>query len=360
MSLYLEDLHVGRVIEGGAIRDVLAPGFGPERFAEICAPAGRRGNFICRPECPPSEFVELAAFCCTTAASENSPASLRTDGLTIDGRPDLGMTVTSRVTGRSFKSLDASTAVVQVRSEVHGPGAEAPVVSWTRQFIVPKRDPSWRPEETQLDTRVRPAPIDWSRSWLPSDDELFAAAGETGLWAEDLAASRTIDSSRPLELHAAAVVELTRGFGNKATVHYRKEAGYIVWGRLTHVFGFHLFGEELQRSHLLGYVEATHENPVLLTAAVLAEEKRWPRGELGDHLTATLTAGEHTALPGRRVELVPLTMTITSHVPALGRDEYESRSYPRVVQAIDRDEDRVVIGKCTFMVAALKRGPAAR
>jgi hypothetical protein len=359
MSLYLEDLHVGRAIEGGSIRDVLAPGFGPERFAELCAPSGRRGNFLCLPDSPPSEFVELAAFCCTTAASENSPASLRTDGLVFGRRPDLGMTVTSRVTGRSFKSLDASTAVVQVRSEARDASGGEPVVSWMRQFIVPKRDPSWRPAEPDLDTRVRPAPMDWSKCWLPSDDELFAAAGETGLWAEDLAAGRTIESSRPLELHADAVIELTRGFGNKATVHYRKDAGYIVWGRLTHAFGFHLFGEELQRSHLLGYVEATHENPVLLTAAVLAEDKRWPKGEPADSLTATLAAGEHTALPGRRLELVPLTMTITSHVPPLGREEYDSRSYPRVVQAIDRDEG-VVIGRCTFMVAALKRGAPAR
>lgn len=359
MSLYLEDLHVGRVIEGGSIRDVLAPGFGPERFAELCAPAGRPGNFLCLPGCPPSEFVELAAFCCTTAASENSPASLRTDGLAFRGRPDLGMTVTSRVIGRSYKSFDAPTAVVQVQSEVHGPSGGEPALSWKRQFIVPKRDRAWKPQESDLDTRVKSAPLDWSKCWLPSDDELFAAAGETGLWAEDFAGGRTIESSQPFEMLSEPVIELTRGFGNKATVHYRKDAGYIVWGRLTHAFGFHLFGAELQRSHLLGYVEATHENPVLLTAAVLAEDKRWPKGEPADHLTATLTAGEHTELPGRRVDLVPLTMTITSHVPPLGREDYDSRNYPRVVQAIDLDEP-VIIGRCTFMVAALKRGTPGR
>ena len=124
-GLFIEDLTAGRDVPGGAISAGLE--ITPEAFE------ARFGRLFWRPDGTLDPiYFKLAAFCKTTAVSENSPANLGAKNVRFHVPPtSLDDEANTVVLGRKFREIGATTGVCQVRSSI-GPKGGPATLSWSR------------------------------------------------------------------------------------------------------------------------------------------------------------------------------------------------------------------------------------
>ena len=344
-GLFIEDLEPGRPVPGGPIDRDLE--ISPEAFEE------RMGRLFHRVEGSLDPiYFKLAAFCKTTAVSENSPANLGAKNVRFHRPPSsLRDEANTDVLGRKFREAGAATGVAQVRSTIGLAGD--PTLSWTRECIVNGRS-GWRlPDDcAPLDTRE---PIDihfeLAPATLPKPGSV-PGPQPGALSAADFREGESIPTGRIQVLRGDEIFWLTRGLGNLAKTHYTRDSGYIVWGLLTLLYGVRNFAPQLQRSTLLGLDVAKHIAPVYLTEQIREEEHRVSGPpEAPEFLSATLTTQENSEIPGRDdIRLVTAELLVANNVNSIGRAEYERQKATKALSGID-DASQLQVGQYILRLA---------
>lgn len=348
-GLFIEDLAPGLDVPGGPVGQGLE--LTPEAFEARFGRLFRRGE----QEFDPIYF-KLAAFCKTTAVSENSPANLGAKGVCFH-KPAVALSDEAHTTvlGRKFREVGATTGVCQVSSVV-GPKGGPPTLSWSRECIVNGRA-GFRYQESDgpLDSRERievhfdPAAIELSRATAP-------APGEAALLPADFKAGERLHTGRISVLRPDEIFQITRGLGNRAKTHYTRDSGYIVWGLLTLLYGAWNYAEQLRGCQLVGLDVARHLAPVYLTEQLREEE--WARSDAPppEFLSSTLTVREVQPWPGREdVHLVTANLAVYNNVNAIGRSEYERQNAAKALAGIDAD-GRLHVGEYELRLAAFEPG----
>ena len=348
-GLFIEDLEAGREAPGGRIADGLE--LSPADFA------GRFGALFWRPpESLDPIYYKLAAFCKTTAVSENSPANLGATGVLFHRPPtSLADQANTVVLGRKFRAPGASTGVAQVQSRIGPPGG-APTLRWTRECVVKGR-PGWRLPESAapLDTReAAAAECDLSAARLPEARGPVPRPPGARV-AEDFRVGEVIPAGRIALLRPDEVLWLTRGLGNLAKTHYTRDSGYIVWGLLTLLYGVHNHAPALQCAALLGMDQAKHLAPVYLCEALRAEEHAAAKlPEPPEFLSATLTPLAQQEAPGRPdLRLVTVELLVTNHINAIGRAEYQRQGAKKAIESTV--DGLLLVGRYVLRLAVFTR-----
>ena len=326
-GLFVEDLRRGLVLAGGAVGAGLE--ISPAAFE------ARFGRLFWRPPGALDPiYFKLAAFCKTTAVSENSPANLGARNVLFHRAPQsLDARAETTVLGRKFRAAGASTGVAQVRSVVSD--ARAPLLTWTRECIVNGRR-GWRlPTDTApLDDREKiETHFDAARVTLPRERPDGARD------AVQFLAGREIPSEQNSVLSPRDIFWLTRGLGNLAKVHYASRSGYIVWGLLTLLYGVHNHARALQHCWLAGLDVAKHTAPVYLTEKLREESTpAWAADEPAEFLSSTLTTRAVEDWPSARgVKLVTADLAVFNNVNKIGRAEYKKQNATKALANIDKD-----------------------
>ena len=349
-GLFIEDLKPGLPVPGGAIAAGLE--IDPAAFE------ARFGRLFWRPEGTLDPiYFKLAAFCKTTAVSENSPANLGAKNVRFHRPPTtLDDEANTTVLGRKFREVGAATGVCQVRSVIGPAGGDA-TLSWSRECIVNGRK-GWTlaDDGTPLDDREDiPVAFDPGDVALPEARPGALAAG--ALAAEDFVPGETLPTGRISVLRPDEIFWITRGLGNKAKTHYTRDSGYIVWGLLTLLYGVWNYAEQLKGSLLVGLDVARHIAPVYLTEQVREEEFAEPGAPAPpEFLSATLTTEAVEDWPGAPgVKLVTATLDVFNNVNAIGRAEYQRQNAKKALGGIAED-GRLHVGVYGLRLAAFPRG----
>lgn len=349
-GLFIEDLAPGLDVPGGPVGQKLE--LTPEAFEARFGRLFRRGA----QEFDPIYF-KLAAFCKTTAVSENSPANLGARNVCFH-KPavDLSDEAHTTVLGRKFREIGATTGVCQVKSSV-GPKDGPPTLSWSRECIVNGRSGfRYRESDGPLDDRERIA-----LHFDPAAVELGSAAalppGEAALRPADFKAGESLPTGRISVLRPDEIFNITRGLGNRAKTHYTRDSGYIVWGLLTLLYGAWNYAEQLRSCQLVGLDVARHLAPVYLTEQLREEE--WARSDAPpppEFLSSTLTVRDVQPWPGREeVRLVTAGLAVYNNVNAIGRSEYERQNATKALAGIGAD-GRLHVGQYDLRLAAFEPG----
>ena len=351
-GLFIEDLTPGREVPGGAIAKGLE--VTPEEFE------ARFGRLFWRPDGSLDPiYFKLAAFCKTTAVSENSPANLGAKNVLFHRPPmSLDDEAATTVLGAKYRDAGATTGVSQVRSVIGAAGD--PTLSWSRECVVNGRRGWSVPEaEAGADTRQKIAiQFDLAHSEVPvPSGRVERPAG--ALCAEDFAVGETIATGRISVLRPDEIFWITRGLGNLAKTHYVRDSGYIVWGLLTLLYGVRNFAPQLQCSALLGLDVAKHIAPVYLTEQLREEEHATAAApEPPEFLSSTLTTRAIDALPGRDdAKLVTAELTVTNNVNGIGRGEYERQKAKKALEGIDGGQ--LDVGQYILQLAVFTRAATA-
>lgn len=350
-GLFIEDLKPGLEVPGGRVGKGLevTPEAFEARFGRLFWRADRSLDPI---------YFKLAAFCKTTAVSENSPANLGAKNVLFRKAPtSLDEDATTRVLGRKFREVGATTGVCQVRSTI------GETLTWTRECIVNGRE-GWKlpGDGTPLDDREKvEVRFDLGASALPPVGATVKRA-PGALLAEDFRVGEVVPTGRISVLRPDEIFWITRGLGNLAKTHYTRDSSYIVWGLLTLLYGVYNFAQQLQCAALLGLDVARHIAPVYLTEQVREEE----HAETGapvppEFLSSTLTTRAVSEIPGRDdLRLVTAALDVYNNVNAIGRAEYERQKAKKALGGIGED-GRLHIGEYVLQMAvftAAAAGPA--
>lgn len=347
-GLFIEDLTSGREVPGGPIAAGLE--ITPQAFEE------RFGRLFWRPDGSLDPiYFKLAAFCKTTAVSENSPANLGAKNVRFHRAPtSLDDAANTTVLGRKFREIGATTGVCQVRSRI-GPESGAPTLSWSRECIVNGRSGYSVPEGTALDDRE-----DIPVAFDPDEVELAAdgpgALPEGALGAEDFKPGEAIATGRISVLRPDEIFWITLGLGNKAKTHYTRDSGYIVWGLLTLLYGVLNYARELGGCQLVGLDIAKHVAPVYLTEQLREDEHATTAAPAPpEFLSSTLTPREVEDYPGRPgVKLVTAALDVYNNVNEIGVAEYERQNAKKALGGI-ADDGRLHVGDYVLRLAAFPR-----
>ena len=313
-GLFIEDLKPGLDVPGGNVGKGLE--VGPEAFE------ARFGRLFWRPDGSLDPiYFKLAAFCKTTAVSENSPANLGAKNVLFRKAPTtLELNAETKVLGRKFREVGAVTGVCQVRSTI------GDTLTWTRECIVNGREGfSFADDGSPMDDREKiEVSFDLAAAALPAQGtEIPSQPG--ALTAKDFREGEVIPTGRISVLRPDEIFWITRGLGNLAKTHYTRDSSYIVWGLLTLLYGVYNYATQLQSAALLGLDIAKHTAPVYLTEQVREEE----HAEAGapvppEFLSSTLTTKAVAEIPGRDdLRLVTASLDVYNNVNAIGRAEYE-------------------------------------
>lgn len=344
-GLFIEDLKPGLDVPGGAVGRGLE--VSPEAFE------ARFGRLFWRPEGTLDPiYFKLAAFCKTTAVSENSPANLGAKNVLFRKAPtDFEALAETRVLGRKFRELGATTGVCQVRSTI------GDTLTWTRECIVNGRQGWSLPDDgTPLDDRESiEVDFDLAAAALPPEGaRVERQAG--ALVAEDFEEGGVIPTGRISVLRPDEIFWITRGLGNLAKTHYTRESSYIVWGLLTLLYGVYNYAEQLHCAALLGLDVAKHIAPVYLTEQVREEEHAVADAPVPpEFLSSTLTTQAVSEIPGRSdLRLVTASLDVFNNVNAIGRSEYERQKAKKALGGIGAD-GRLHIGQYVLQMAVFIR-----
>jgi len=345
-GLFIEDLKPGLEVPGGRVGDGLE--ITPTAFE------ARFGRLFWRPEGSLDPiFFNLAAFCKTTAISENSPANLGAKNVLFRRPPtSLEDEAHTTVLGRKFREAGATTGVCQVRSRI-GP-AEDPSLVWTRECVVHGRKGwSYRPEEAPADDREKIA-VHFAANQVTLPETRPQQRPQGALCAEDFRVGATLPTGRIAVLRPDEIFWITRGLGNLAKTHYTRDSGYIVWGLLTLLYGTWTFAPQLRCSLLLGMDVARHVAPVYLTEQLREEEHASETPEAPEFLSTTLTTKAVEPLAGSQ-DLVRVTaaLDVYNNVNGIGRAEYARQSATKALASIG-DDGRLLVGQYVFQLAVPK------
>lgn len=349
-GLFIEDLTAGRAVPGGPIATGLD--ITPEAFE------ARFGRLFWRPDGTLDPiYFKLAAFCKTTAVSENSPANLGAKNVRFHRPPtSLDDAANTTVLGRKFREVGATTGVCQVRSAI-GPAGGSPTLSWSRECIVNGRSGFQFPDDgTPMDDREK---IDVQ---FDADAVEIAANGPSELprgvlAADDFRVGDTLPTGRISVLQPEEIFWITRGLGNLAKTHYTRDSGYIVWGLLTLLYGVLNYAEQLRGCQLLGLDVAKHIAPVYLTEQLREDEHATTDAPAPpEFLSSTLTVREVEDLPGQPgVKLVSAALDVFNNVNDIGRSEYEHQNAKKALGGI-REDGQLHVGDYVLRLAAFPRG----
>ena len=348
-GLFIDDLTAGKKVPGGTISAGLE--ITPDAFE------ARFGRLFWRPDGTLDPiYFKLAAFCKTTAVSENSPANLGAKNVRFHRAPrSLEDAANTTVLGRKFREVGATTGVCQVRSQI-GPEGGTPTLSWSRECIVNGRSGWTLPDDgTPLDDREDiPVAFDANQVELAAKGPESIAEG--ALAAEDFKVGETIPTGRISVLHPNEIFWITRGLGNKAKTHYTRDSSYIVWGLLTLLYGVWNLAEELRGCQLVGLDVARHIAPVYLTEQVREEEHATSAAPVPpEFLSSTLTPRSVEDFPGRPgVKLVSAALDVFNNVNEIGQNEYERRGAKKALGGI-QDDRRLHVGDYVLRLAAFPR-----
>ena len=345
-GLFIEDLKPGLEVPGGPV------GVGLEVTPQ--AFEARFGRLFWRPEGSLDPiFFNLAAFCKTTAVSENSPANLGAKNVLFRRPPtSLEDEAQTTVLGRKFREAGASTGVCQVRSRI-GPEAD-PSLVWTRECVVHGRE-GWRyqPGEAPADDREK-IEIHFATDQVSLPETRPEQRPEGALLAGDFQIGETIPTGRIAVLRPDEIFWITRGLGNRAKTHYTRDSGYIVWGLLTLLYGTWTYARQLACSHLLGLDIAKHVAPVYLTEQLREEECASETPEAPEFLSTTLTTQAVEPLPGCDDLLrVTAALDVYNNVNGIGRAEYARQNAKKALEGIGED-GRLLVGQYVFQLAVQK------
>ena len=345
-GLFIEDLTPGREVPGGLISAGLE--ITPEAFE------ARFGRLFWHPAGTLDPiYFKLAAFCKTTAVSENSPANLGAKNVRFRVAPtSLEDVANTTVLGRKFRELGATTGVCQVRSRI-GPDGGAPTLSWSRECIVNGRA-GWTlaDDGTPLDDRE-----DIPVAFDAADVQLSTAGPDAlppgALSAEDFKVGEAIPTGRVSVLQPADIFWITQGLGNKAKTHYTRDSGYIVWGLLTLLYGAWNYAEQLAGCQLLGLDVAKHIAPVYLSEQIREQEHRTTAAPAPpEFLSSTLTPRAVEDYPGRPgVKLITAALDVYNNVNEISVDEYERQRATKALGGI-ADDGRLHVGDYVLRLAA--------
>lgn len=348
-GLFIEDLTPGRAVPGGPISDGLE--ITPEAFE------ARFGRLFWRADGTLDPiYFKLAAFCKTTAVSENSPANLGAKNVRFHRAPtSLDDEANTTVLGRKFREFGATTGVCQVRSTI-GPAGGPPTLSWSRECIVNGRAGFAFPEDgTPMDDREK-IEVAFDPGAVQIASQGPGAVPDGALGAEDFRAGDTIPTGRISVLHPDEIFWITRGLGNRAKTHYTRDSGYIVWGLLTLLYGVWNYAPQLRGCQLLGLDVAKHTAPVYLTEQLREEEHRTTSAPPApEFLSSTLAVREVEDLPGRPgAKLVTAALDVHDNVNEIGRAEYARQKATKALGGIDED-GRLHVGDYVLRLAAFPR-----
>ncbi|MAE95426.1 MAG: hypothetical protein CL910_12255 [Deltaproteobacteria bacterium] len=340
-GLFIEDLKPGLDVPGGRVGQGLE--VTPEAFE------ARFGRLFWRADGTLDPiYFKLAAFCKTTAVSENSPANLGAKNVLFGKAPTtLDDEATTRVLGRKFREVGATTGVCQVRSTI------GETLTWTRECIVNGREGFQLADDgTPLDDREKiEVDFDLAATELPPTG---ATATRTpgALVAGDFRPGELIPTGRISVLRPDEIFWITRGLGNLAKTHYTRDSSYIVWGLLTLLYGVYNYAQQLQCAALLGLDVARHLAPVYLTEQVREEEHAGASAPVPpEFLSSTLTTRAVTEFPGRDdLRLVTATLDVYNNVNSIGRSEYERQKAKKALGGIGED-GRLHIGEYVLQMA---------
>ncbi len=340
-GLFIEDLKPGLDVPGGAVGRGLE--VSPEAFE------ARFGRLFWRPEGTLDPiYFKLAAFCKTTAVSENSPANLGAKNVLFRKAPtSLDVEAETRVLGRKFREHGATTGVCQVRSTI------GDTLTWTRECIVNGRRSYAFPDDgTPLDDREKiEVAFDGAAAALPpAGARVKRTPG--ALVAEDFREGEVLPTGRISVLRPDEIFWITRGLGNLAKTHYTRDSSYIVWGLLTLLYGVYNYAAQFQCAALLGLDVARHIAPVYLTEQVREEEHATTAAPVPpEFLSATLTTKAVQEIPGRDdLRLVTAALDVFNNVNAIGRSEYERQNAKKALGGIG-DDGRLHIGEYVLQLA---------
>jgi len=347
-GLFISDLTPGRHVPGGPIADGLE--ISPEAFE------ARFGRLFHRPDGTLDPiYFKLAAFCKTTAVSENSPANLGAKNVLFHRPPtSLDDEANTTVLGRKFRELGATTGVCQVRSTI-GPAGADPSLVWTRECIVNGRGGyTFADDGTPMDDREKIGIHFDPATTVLTDQRPTLADG--ALSAEDFRVGEAIPTGRISVLRPDEIFWITRGLGNKAKTHYTRESGYIVWGLLTMLYGVHNYSRQLSGCQLVGLDVAKHLAPVYLTEQVREEEyAQLDAPPPPEFISATLTPRAVEDWPGKPgVKLVTAALDVYNNVNAIGRAEYARQKAKKAIGGIG-DDGRLHVGDYVLRLAAFPR-----
>ena len=340
-GLFIEDLKPGLEVPGGRIDQGLE--VTPEAFE------ARFGRLFWRPEGTLDPiYFKLAAFCKTTAISENSPANLGAKNVLFREAPtSLDVEAHTTVLGRKFRERGATTGVCQVRSTI------GDTLTWTRECIVRGRRGWQLPDDgTPLDDREKiDVHFELSQAALPPAG-LTVERPPRALVAEDFRPGEAIPTGRISVLRPDEIFWITRGLGNLAKTHYTRDSGYIVWGLLTLLYGVYNYAAQLPCAALLGLDVARHVAPVYLTEQLREEEHATTGAPVPpEFLSATLTPRAVEEIPGRPdLRLVTAALDVYNNVNAIGCAEYERQKARKALDAIAED-GRLRIGDYVLRLA---------
>jgi hypothetical protein len=348
-GLFIDDLTAGREVPGGTISAGLS--ISPEDFE------ARFGRLFWRPDGTLDPiYYKLAAFCKTTAVSENSPANLGAKNVRFHRAPTtLDDVANTTVLGRKFREAGAATGVCQVRSQI-GPEAAGPVLSWSRECIVNGRSGWTLPDDgTSMDDREKIA-VQFDAAEVELSTETPSAVPSGALAASDFKLGEPIPTGRISVLRPDEIFWITRGLGNKAKTHYTRDSGYIVWGLLTLLYGVWNYAEQLRGCQLLGLDIAKHIAPVYLSEQVREEEHATGEAPAPpEFLSSTLTPREVEDYPGRPgVKLVTAALDVYNNVNEIGVGEYERQKATKALGGI-ADDGRLHVGDYVLRLAAFER-----
>lgn len=340
-GLFIEDLTPGLDVPGGRVGEGLD--VSPEAFE------ARFGRLFWRPEGTLDPiYFKLAAFCKTTAVSENSPANLGAKNVLFRKTPTtLDIQADTKVLGRKFREIGAATGVCQVRSTI------GDTLTWTRECIVNGHEGfAFADDGTPMDDR-EPIEVDFdlAAAALPPKGAQVART-EGALVAEDFREGEVVPTGRISVLRPDEIFWITRGLGNLAKTHYTRDSGYIVWGLLTLLYGVYNYADQLRCAALLGLDVAKHTAPVYLTEKVREEEHRVADAPVApEFLSSTLTTKAVAEIPGRDdLRLVTASCDVYNNVNAIGRAEYERQKAKKALGGIGED-GRLHIGEYVLQMA---------
>lgn len=337
-GLFIEDLKPGLDVPGGPVGRGLE--ITPEQFEARFGPLFWRPDGTLDPI-----FFKLAAFCKTTAVSENSPANLGAKNVLFRRPPTvLDDVAHTTVLGRKFREIGATTGVCQVRSVI-GEGPD-PTLRWTRECIVNGREGfTFADDGSPLDDR-EPIQVAFDPGAVALPLGRPASRPEGALVAEDFVVGETIPTGRISVLRPDEIFWLTRGLGNLAKTHYTRDSGYIVWGLLTLLYGVYNYAAQFQASMLLGLDIAKHVAPVYLTEQVREEEFTTAGAPVApEFLSATLTPTAIAPIEGREdLRLVSAQLRVSNNVNAIGRAEYERQKAKKALGGIG-DDGLLLVGE---------------
>ena len=343
-GLFIEDLKPGLDVPGGPVGQGLE--VSPEAFE------ARFGRLFWRADGTLDPiYFKLAAFCKTTAVSENSPANLGAKNVLFQKAPrSLDEEANTQVLGRKFREVGATTGVCQVRSTI------GETLTWTRECIVNgKQGFAFADDGTPMDDREKiEVSFDLAAAELPpAGASVKRTAG--ALVAEDFEEGKVLETGRISVLRPDEIFWITRGLGNLAKTHYTRESSYIVWGLLTLLYGAYNYAEQLQCAALLGLDVAKHIAPVYLTEQVREEEHQTAGAPAApEFLSSTLTTRAVADIPGRDdLRLVTAALDVYNNVSPIGRSEYERQKAKKALGGIG-DDDRLHIGEYVLQMAVFR------